>query len=80
LFFIKLIIDPGETAFSSGVDTWEGVGQSLVAVAGVNGGVNVLDLDCGTLVSNIARYIYMAHFTLVSNIARYIYGSLYSSF
>ena len=65
MFFIKLIINPGETAFSSGVDTWEGVGQSLVAVAGVKSGVNVLDLECGTLVSNIARYIY---------------SSLYSSF
>ena len=59
-----MIINPGETAFSSGVDTWEGVGQSLVAVAGVKGGVNVLDLECGTLVSNIARYI--THFNLVS--------------
>jgi hypothetical protein len=38
------------------MDTCEGVGHALVAVAGVSGGVSVLDLETGILISQIARY------------------------
>jgi hypothetical protein len=43
------------TPHATCVDTCEGVGYAMVAVAGVAGGVAVLDLETGALISKIAR-------------------------
>ena len=52
------VVLAGTTSHSTCLDTWEGLGgHTLAAVGGVTGGVSIVDLEHGTLVTELGKYV-----------------------